>query len=198
MKYLALGDSYTIGESVNKNESWPFVLMQYLTEKGYEVQNPCIIAKTGWTTSELLDALQSNTIIPPYDLVFLLIGVNNQYQDLSKDKYRDEFSLLLDKAVACTGNNPEKVMVLSIPDYGYTLSHADHQSDISREIDEYNAINESLSADKGAQYHDITKISRRGMEDPGLVADDELHPSGKQYARWVQDFGEKVVSMISR
>jgi undecaprenyl-diphosphatase len=178
-RYLALGDSYTIGESVPASERFP---MQLARELG--IDEPHIIAKTGWTTDELSVAIDAANPQGPFDLVTLLIGVNNQYRGRSADEYRTQFAALLGRAVGFAGGDANKVIVVSIPDWGVTpFAEGRDRAKIAREIDQFNAINREEAARAGAKWVDITPISRGS--DPALVASDGLHPSGKQYAEWV-------------
>jgi undecaprenyl-diphosphatase len=178
--YLALGDSYTIGESVPAGERFPVQLAQAL-----HVGEPEIIAKTGWTTDELNAAIDAADPKGPYDLVTLLIGVNNQYRGRGADEYRTQFAALLQRAIGFAGGNAKHVVVVSIPDWGVTpFADGRDRAKIGREIDQFNAINREEAARAGAKWVDITPISRRA--DPSLVAGDGLHPSGAQYAEWVK------------
>lgn len=184
--YLALGDSYTIGEGVAVNEGFPQQLAEELNAEGYLVADPRVVARTGWTTADLSGALASANLDPPYDLVSLLIGVNNQYQGRSTEEYRGEFSALLESAIAYAGGREDQVLVVSIPDYGYTPFGRSRQPQISSDIDEFNAINREVTLARGVQYVDVTPISRRGLAEPELVASDGLHPSARQYQLWVE------------
>lgn len=181
MRYLALGDSYTIGESVAETERWPVQLASVLAAGS----TPTIIATTGWRTDDLMGAIQKSTLQPPYDMVSLLIGVNNQYQGRSVEVYKPEFEELLKKAIELAGNDRAKVFVVSIPDYGFTPFGKPKQETISRDIDLFNDANKAITSRLGVRYINITDISRRGFDDPALVASDGLHPSGKQYKLWV-------------
>ena len=184
--YLALGDSYTIGESVPESERFP---VQLARELG--IPEPTIIAKTGWTTDELASQLDAVRLRGPFDLVTLLIGVNNQYRGRSADEYRTQFKDLLDRAIGFAGGDPKKVIVVSIPDWGVTpFAEGRDRAKIAREIDQFNAINREEAARAGAKWVDITPISRRS--DPALVAGDGLHPSGKQYTEWVKVIAPKA------
>ena len=184
LSYLALGDSYTIGESVAEQERWPVQLAAKLAENGVNVQNPRIIARTGWTTDELQSAIQSATLAPKYDLVSLLIGVNNQYRGRSSEVYRNEFIQLLNKAIELAGNQPKNVFVVSIPDWGVTPFAAGRdRAKIAQEIDLFNQINREETLKKGILYFDITLISRENV--PTYIAPDGLHPSGSMYKAWV-------------
>lgn len=186
ISYLALGDSYTIGESVAESERWPVQLARTLTRKGVAVAPPQIIATTGWRTDNLKDGIATAQLKGTYDLVSLLIGVNNQYQGQPADQYALEYEDLLKTAIQLAGGKKEKVFVVSIPDYGYTPFGKSKQPQISRELDEFNEINRRITDSYGIAYFDITDISRQGWEDPELVASDGLHPSGKQYTLWVE------------
>jgi lysophospholipase L1-like esterase len=185
LKFLALGDSYTIGESVSPADRWPVQLAARLREKGIDVSDPVIIARTGWTTADLLAALDSAKLHETFDLVTLQIGVNNQYQGRNADEYETELKQLLRRATALAGEDARHVVVLSIPDWGATpfAAGGDRQS-IAAQIDTFNAINRQASIAAGAAFIDITPISREVPKDPSLIASDELHPSAKQYARW--------------
>ena len=184
LSYLALGDSYTIGESVAEAERWPIQLAAKLTSNGLNVQNPRIIARTGWTTDELQTAIQAASLTSKYDLVSLLIGVNNQYRGRSPEVYRNEFVSLLNKAIELTGNQPKNVFVVSIPDWGVTLFAAGRdRAKIAQEINLFNQINREETLKKGVLYFDITPISREN--NPSYIAPDGLHPSGAMYKAWV-------------
>jgi lysophospholipase L1-like esterase len=185
--YLALGDSYTIGESILENERFPIQLVDSLDNYNLTVGTPKIIATTGWTTDELAAGIEEATLQPPYDLVTLLIGVNNQYRGRSIANYRDEFVALLQQAIEFAGGYPEQVVVVSIPDWGVTPFAKERDGEqIAIEIDQYNQVNKEESAKAGTGYVDVTPISREAASDSTLVAEDGLHPSGKMYARWVE------------
>ncbi len=180
VNYLALGDSYTIGESVAEAERWPNQLAQKL-----KIPNPTIIATTGWRTDDLNGAIQSANLKNEYDLVSLLIGVNNQYQGKSAAQYEIEFEDLLKTAIQLAKGKSKNVFVVSIPDYGYTPFGKPKQEIITPRIDEFNQINKRIADKYQITYFNITGISRKGLDDPTLVAADGLHPSGKMYAQWV-------------
>ena len=185
-RYLALGDSYTIGESVAVDDRYPVQLAREL-----KLGEPEIIAKTGWTTDELSAAIDKamDKADPrgPYDLVTLLIGVNNQYRGRSADEYRTQFTALLQRAIGFAGGKTRNVVVISIPDWGVTPFAKDRdRAKIGREIDQFNAINREETTRAGARYVDITPFSRRAANDPSLVAPDGLHPSGKMYSEWTR------------
>jgi lysophospholipase L1-like esterase len=184
-KYLALGDSYTIGESVAEAERWPNQLADQWTEKGIAVGKPKIIATTGWRTDNLKNAMTIAKLQNEYDLVSLLIGVNNQYQGKPVDQYAIEFQDLLVTAIQLAKGKKENVVVVSIPDYGYTPFGQSKQEKVTRELDEFNTINKAITEKLGVPYVNITDISREGLNDSTLVAADGLHPSGKMYSLWV-------------
>lgn len=187
MKYLALGDSYTIGQSVDVDERWPVQLATKLEADGLITQEELkIIAVTGWTTQNLLNGIAQEQPNDTYDLVSLLIGVNNFYQGRSLAEYEKQFVQLLDSAVKFAQGKKENVFVVSIPDYAYTPFGNGNQN-ISDGIDQFNASNKRLTDSVGIAYIDITPISRRGLDEPDLVASDNLHPSGKQYSLWVEE-----------
>lgn len=197
VSYLALGDSYTIGESVAEQERFPVILASELEEAGVEVAGPEIIARTGWTTGDLLKAIeQADLSGESFDLVSLLIGVNNQFRGRSQEEYAGEFRLLLNKAIALAGGKKENVFVVSIPDYGYTPYGSSRQEAISEQIDLFNAINKEITAETGVKYFNITPISRQGLESTELVANDGLHPSGIMYQLWVDLMFEEVLAMV--
>lgn len=185
-KYLALGDSYTIGESVSEAERWPNQLRDSLNKKGYAIGKPTIIATTGWRTDNLKNAMNIAQLKPEYDLVSLLIGVNNQYQGKSSDQYAIEFEELMKTAIHLAKGRKENVFVVSIPDYGFTPFGKPKQEAITKAIDLFNEINARITYKYKVQYFNITEISRDGLTDPSLVAGDGLHPSGKMYAQWVE------------
>jgi lysophospholipase L1-like esterase len=186
IRYLALGDSYTIGESVEEAERWSNQLAGMLQADGVSAE-VTIIAKTGWTTSELWDGIQAREINPPYDLVSLLIGVNNQYRGNDLAEYREQFVLLLNKAIEYAGGDPQRVIVLSIPDWGVTPFAGNRDSKkIANEINQFNAVSREETEKAGAQYVNITPISRDAVTDPSLIAGDGLHPSRKMYMEWAK------------
>ena len=185
--FLALGDSYTIGESVLSSERFPVQTVKYLQDQGINFSDPEIIAKTGWTTGNLLSALAAAPTKSPYDIVTLLIGVNNQYQHRTEQEYADEFLTLLNKAIQYTGINKRRVIVLSIPDYGVTpFADGSEKATIAKEIDAFNAINKTISNHAGVNYLDITASTRLAVNDLSLVANDGLHPSGREYKVWAE------------
>lgn len=183
--YLALGDSYTIGEQVPFAENYPNQLVQLLRKDGYDFHAPEIVARTGWTTDELQFGINKHIFRPAYDFVTLLIGVNNQYRGRSAEEYEAHFSDLLEQAIAFAGNKKERVAVLSIPDWGITPFAAEkEQTKISQEIDLFNQVNRRVSEASDIHYIYITGLTREAQNDPTLLAADGLHPSGKEYKRW--------------
>lgn len=196
-RYLALGDSYTIGESVSAGARFPVQLADSLTERGYDVSAPKIIATTGWTTGNLLDAVNDQQPDDDYELVTLLIGVNNQYQGRSLAEYREEFAILLDKAIGYARGNKDRVIVVSIPDYGYTPFGSGNQEQISSALEQFNNASRSITEDAGVTYVNITPISQRGLDQPRLVASDGLHPSGLQYALWVEQIVTEAEQILT-
>jgi lysophospholipase L1-like esterase len=182
--FLALGDSYTIGESVAEDQRWPVQLVKTMNATGANFTNPKIIATTGWRTDDLKNAVLKDNPSRNYDLVSLLIGVNNQYQGKSVESYAPEFEELLNMAIEFAGGDKSKVFVVSIPDYGFTPFGKEKQAKITKELNDYNRVNKEISLKKGVKYFNITDISRKGLEDAELVANDGLHPSGKMYKQW--------------
>ena len=195
-KYLALGDSYTIGQSVYSRDRFPIQLARRLNADSISIDTTIIIAKTGWGTNRLINAIEEENLTDTFDLVSLLIGVNNQYQNVPISNYETEFPLLLQKAIELAGGDKDKVFVVSIPDYGYTPFGEANQATISPQIDAYNAINQSISIAEQVCWFDITSISINGLNDPDLVAVDDLHPSGKMYGQWVDLMYEEVKSKL--
>lgn len=185
-RFLALGDSYTIGESVAVGDRWPNQLVRALRTHKINVADPEIIAKTGWTTDELSGAIDAAQPKGPYELVTLLIGVNNQYRGRDAEQYRGEFRTLLGRAVSFADGKAGHVVVVSIPDWGKTPFAAGRDRDqIASAIDRYNAINREETLKAGARYADITPVSREVTTHPELAASDGLHPSAQMYARWI-------------
>ncbi|MCG2459814.1 SGNH/GDSL hydrolase family protein [Flavobacteriaceae bacterium F89] len=197
IRYLALGDSYTVGTSVAAKENFPSQLATALFNKGHVTIDSKIIAHNGWTTANLLNAIDQTPTNPPYQLVSLLIGVNNQYQGLPFSKYKSEFPKLLKFALKMAGGKTAGVVVLSIPDYSYTpFGQGANPQSISRELDNYNKFARSAANKMGITFIDITDITRGGLEDPDLVANDDLHPSGKAYKLFVERMLPIVVPRV--
>lgn len=181
-RFLALGDSYTIGEAVAPGDRWPALLARRL-----QLDEPEIVARTGWTTDELSEAIDAARPQGPFDLVSLLIGVNDQYRGRDAELYRAGFSSLLDRAIAFAGMDPRRVVVVSIPDWGVTPFAADRdRAEIAAQIDAYNRVNREEADRAGAHYADIAAISREAASQPDLTAADGLHPSADLYGRWIE------------
>lgn len=192
--YLALGDSYTIGELVDVKQNFPFQLSTQLNAQNIAVADPVIIAKTGWTTDELMAAIQERAIQETFSFVTLLIGVNNQYRGRSAEEYSVEFNQLLQQAIHFAGGNPKNVFVLSIPDWGVTpFAKEKDANEISKAIDQFNGINKSISLENNCHYLNITDSTRVNGSDAQFLAEDGLHPSAKEYAIWV----ERLLPMVS-
>jgi lysophospholipase L1-like esterase len=199
LRFLALGDSYTIGTAVDENDRWPVLLAAALEARNGTVPaspevDVDIVAVDGWTTRNLINGIEAgrDDLLPAYDLVSLLIGVNNQYQGLSTAEYKTEFEELLNTAIAYAGGQSAKVFVVSIPDYAYTPT-GEGRADISTALVQFNRIGKNISERYSVPFYNITPISQQGIEDPSLVATDDLHPSGKQYRRWVEEVLEDMV-----
>ena len=188
--YLALGDSYTIGTGlVNVNNNYPIQLVDSLNSKHPEFDgaDPRIIARNSWTTGDLLFATDTAKIDTTYQLVSLLIGVNNQYQNRPINEYSEEFETLLNRAIQYADNDTSRVFVLSIPDYGVTPFGSSNAEEIAEEIDLFNGVNQSITDNYGVSYFNITEISRMAADDASLIAPDDLHPSGEMYALWIEE-----------
>ena len=187
-RYLALGDSYTIGEGVAEHGRWPVQLAEALRREGFAIGDPRIIATTGWTTGELAAAIDAaEPLGDDWGFVTLLIGVNNQYRGLSLDDYRNKFRALLDRAIACAGGRASRVLVLSIPDWGVTPFAADSGRDrqaIASEIDAFNATAQAICNACAVRYVDITPTSRRHGREEAMLSEDALHPSAAMYGLW--------------
>ena len=193
--YLALGDSYTFGESVPQDQSFPYQLAAKLNLTGIKMSSPEIIATTGWTTDDLIKAISEKNLQKKYELVTLLIGVNNQYRGYSSEVYRQEFKELLTTAINYADGNKTHVFVVSIPDWSATpfakKSNRDLQK-ISAQIDLFNAISKEETLREGIQYVDITPASRKANSDISLIAEDGLHPSGLMYTEWAELVAGKI------
>ena len=193
--YLALGDSYTIGEGVPGNQNFPSQSIELIRKEGYSFSDAIIVAKTGWTTDELEEGINKAELNTHYDFVSLSIGVNNQYRGRSLEEYANEFDELLKKAIGFAGNKADHVIVLSIPDWGVTPYAAgrDRQK-IASDIDAFNQVNKSIADRYKINYVDITQGTREAATDLGLLTDDELHPSATEYKRWAH----KLVFIIQQ
>jgi lysophospholipase L1-like esterase len=199
ISYLAIGDSYTIGEAVPLEGGFPHQLTTILKDNGLDVGTPYIIAKTGWTTSELQEAIKKANLNEQFTVVTLLIGVNNQYRGESKEKYRKEFKELLQTALGFTNGNKAGVFVVSIPDWGLTPYGLESGRDIptvSSDINAFNAINKEETLAQGGSYTDITPGSRLVVSDKELVASDGLHPSAKMYHEWAVQLAPALIKVL--
>ncbi|HEY5970828.1 MAG TPA: SGNH/GDSL hydrolase family protein [Pseudoxanthomonas sp.] len=189
LRYLALGDSYTIGEGVAEADRWPMQLGQALRAGGFAISDPQIIAKTGWTTDELAAAIDAARPLAEYDLVSLLIGVNNQYRGRGVEEYHRQFSGLLERAIGFAQWRRERVLVLSIPDWGVTPFARGEQRDVARiadEIDAYNQAAREVCAQRTVAFIDIAPVSRAHGAEAAMLVEDGLHPSAAMYAEWTR------------
>lgn len=189
IRYLALGDSYTIGEAVAEDGRWPTQLAAALRDEGIALAPPRIIATTGWTTDELHAAMDAAEPIGEHGFVSLLIGVNNQYRGRDVDEYRAQFAALLDRAIALAGGRADRVIVLSIPDWGATPFGQASGRDLAKvaaELDAYNAVNRAESESRGVAWVDVTPVSRARGAEAAMVAEDGLHPSAAMYSEWMR------------
>lgn len=190
---LCLGDSYTIGESVPLHESFPYQTVQLLRTTGLHVNAPEIVAQTGWASFELAEHILHTKLNEHYDFVTLLIGVNNQYRGLDKDDFKNDFEYLLQKAIHFATGKNKHVTVLSIPDWGVTpFAKGKEAEKISKKIDEFNIICESVVNKHQTHYINITEETRKAKNDKSLLANDQLHYSQKEYRVWA----EKVSAII--
>lgn len=195
--YLALGDSYTIGESLPLQDNFPYQTVDVLRKKGMSITDPEIVAKTGWTTDELMDAIAKRSLKPTYDFVSLLIGVNNQYRGRDVAVYEKEFEELLKQAIEFAGGKHSHVFVLSIPDWGATpFAEGRDRVKITREIDLFNATNQKIAKQYKVNYIEITTGTREALKDLTLVADDKLHPSKKEYAKWAEKLSQAIYKAL--
>lgn len=198
---LCLGDSYTIGQSVQTQERFPELTVALLAEQNLNFANPDIIARTGFTTQELITNIEKNTPQHTYDIVTLLIGVNDQFRGYDTATYAKNFEALLKTALRFADNNVEHVFVLSIPDYGVTPFAANlpnSPKQIAEDINTFNTINKQITNRYKVQYLDITAISRLAEEDNTLLANDGLHPSGKMYKLWAEKLAEQISSSLEK
>ncbi len=195
--YLALGDSYTIGEQVAFADNFPNQTVQLLRRSGFNFFAPEIIAKTGWTTDELNEAIEKTTTLETYDIVSLLIGVNNQYRGRSADEFKIEFEQLMQKAIQFADNKPYRVFVLSIPDWGVTPFAAGRdRKQVADEIDTYNYICENSAKEFQTNFINITVSQRANGNEPGFLAADGLHPSGNEYQKWAAKLSYAILKEL--
>jgi lysophospholipase L1-like esterase len=198
LNYLALGDSYTIGEAVDYDKNWPSQLTKRLAQEGIGVAELKVIATTGWTTDELADAIDKEDLQKKYDLVSLLIGVNNQYRNYDIKQYEEEFEFLVQKAILFADGKPARVFVVSIPDYGVTpFGKEKEPQTIDREIRRYNELSQAICEDYNIAFVDIFGISKNAADDPLLITDDDLHPSAEMYSLWVDEILPVVKKLLT-
>lgn len=194
---LALGDSYTIGEAVRADERWPMQLAAMMRARGIAVLEPTIIARTGWTTDELSAGIDAANPKGSFDVVTLLIGVNNQYRDRSIDEYRAQFHALLARALRFAGGRASHVIVISIPDWGVTpFARGRDAARIALDIDAFNAVSRDEAKKAGADFVDVTPSSRRAKADRSLIAADGLHPSAAMYTEWAKLILPRVLAAL--
>jgi len=197
--YLALGDSYTIGQSVTERDRYPVQAAKLLNDSGFHFSAPEIIATTGWTTADLQNAINTHRFAyPDYDIVTLLIGVNNQYQGRPQSEYKDQFTRLLQEAIILTGGKASHVIVLSIPDYSVTpfANGRNDKNMIATQIDSFNAINKEISENYNTGYLYITDETRKVATDLTLLASDGLHYSGKEYSIWAGELALQIEKIL--
>lgn len=197
LRYLALGDSYTIGESVEPEKRWPVQLATKLRSDGFKISEPRIIATTGWTTEDLLRAMDAQLNNEKFDLVSVSIGVNNQYQGKPLDAYREDLNTVFKRAISHSENGTAGVFAVSIPDYGVTPFGAERAEEIGREIDEFNKVFQEVAEEYDIDFYYITRISRQAIDQPELIAEDDLHPSGEMYRLWVEQIYDKVKAKLT-
>jgi acyl-CoA thioesterase-1 len=186
LRYLALGDSYTIGTAIGSDNAYPEIFGDSLRQdKRVDSLLVEVIAKNGWTTTDLISGIELGRTDADYNLVTLLIGVNNQYQGGSIAKYELEFRALLKRAIEFVGGDSTHVLVISIPDWGASPAGAGNRAAIAEEIDDFNLAQEQIAIEEGVQFVDITTISRNGLSDSSLIASDGLHFSKKMHRQWL-------------
>ncbi len=197
--YLALGDSYTIGEGVSLKESFPYQVVEALRKKEFNFSAPELIAKTGWTTDELSTAIEAHAFLSKYDFVTILIGVNNQYRGGTIEEYKLEFENLLKKALQLADGKKEHVIVISIPDYSVTpFAQSKDPENISKSIDLYNSVNNALSIQYKVQHIDITKSYRKAKKNALLITGDGLHPSAMEYEKWANETVKIITDQLKK
>lgn len=197
IRYIALGDSYTIGASVVEEKRWPNQFVDSLQNLGYNIEKNDIIAISGWTTTSLLAAMAAAELDNDYNLISILIGVNNFYQRRPVELYLEELPKIIDSALVLSNQDTNAIFMVTIPDYGYSTFGEPNQESISIQTDLYNNIKDSIAKEYGIPVYNITEISRGGLEDPELLASDGLHPSAKQYDLWVDLILDQMLSGIS-
>lgn len=197
--YLALGDSYTIGEGLEIEKSWPYQLVNLLKDQGFDFENPTIIAKTGWRTDELKRAMRKQLDKDDkFDMVSLLIGVNNQYQEKPYGKYKREFKKLLKKAISLSKNDNAGVFVVSIPDYGVTpFAKEKEKTHATEDLKEYNSYAEQICEKYKVTFYDITARSAELGKSEDMLIEDMLHPNAKQYRSWIDVFFPQLIKQLN-
>ena len=199
MRYLALGDSYTIGEGIAEEDRWPHQLVRMLRSRGVDIEDPLFIARTAWTTDELSDAIDAEHLREKFDLVSLLIGVNDQYRSRPVTSFASEFESLLRRAKGFARRNASRLIALSIPDWGATpFAEGRDRVLIAGEIDAYNARAQELTEAAGARWVDITEATRQMQHVPSLAAPDGLHPSAEMYRQWAELLVPVALSALTR
>ena len=197
--YLALGDSYTIGEQVSSKDNFPHQAVALLHQQNIEVADPVIIATTGWTTDELAASIREHNIQEKFSFVSLLIGVNNQYRGRTVENYKEEYAQLLNTAIAYANGKPEDVFVLSIPDWGVTpFADGRDRQQIAHEIDAYNAACKEITLAHKCHYIEITQSTRDNGQKKEYLAGDGLHPSAKEYAVWAERLADEVGKTLKK
>ncbi len=198
LSYIALGDSYTIGEQVPFNLNFPNTAARLLAQAGTPTQDPVIIATTGWTTDELAAAIRERNIQGQFDVATLLIGVNNQYRGRSVEEFRPEFLSLLHTAIHYAQGVAARVFVLSIPDWGVTpFAEGKDRAAIAAQIDAYNAACQEISLVNGCHYIEITESTRANGSNPQFLAEDGLHPSAAEYEIWAHRLANKMMQQLA-
>ncbi len=182
--FLALGDSYTVGEGVNEDDRWPNQFVDLANENGFDFDQPVIIAETGWKTYDLLDSINQTNFSSKYDYISLLIGVNNQFNSRPIHEFEEDLNKLMDEMNRIKKDDGS-IIIISIPDWGYTpFAESVEMSDISEKIDLFNSSLIKFAATNDLKYVDVTEISRRAINEPNLITDDNLHPSEAMYLEW--------------
>ena len=184
--FIALGDSYTIGEGVNEDERWPNQFVDVAYENGVDFDQPMIIAETGWKTYDLLNAINQTNFTKKYDYISLLIGVNNQFNSRPIYEFEEDLNKLMDE-MKWIKKNDGNIIIISIPDWGYTpFGQSNDMSDISEKINLFNSSLRKFASTNDLKYVDVTEISRRAINEPDLITNDNLHPSGIMYLEWAK------------
>jgi lysophospholipase L1-like esterase len=197
LTYLALGDSYTIGEQVPFAANFPMQTVALLQQKNIQLAEPVIVATTGWTTDELQAAIREKAINETFSFVSLLIGVNNQYRGRTLENYQTEFTQLLIQAIHFANGHSDKVFVLSIPDWGFTpFAEGKDRAQIAQEIDAYNAAAQEITVMHRCHFIDITDSTRANALKEDFLAEDQLHPSGKEYTVWAERLSERIAQLF--